>query len=152
MVAVFLRCEMSRFAPFEFAATQKFVRNLEQTGLAVDSVDPLLLIIGGISNSAAAYAGLRFRTRAGAAASAEAQRSDGEGLWDRNGGGGKRRRRNGMTGASPFAAAHIASDGDVIAKEAEHFPSCVRPSRIGIGSRGTAARPSVASSMDAPLF
>jgi len=53
---------------------------------------------------------------------------------------------------SLFAASHIASDGNVIAKETEHFPSRVRPSRIGIGSGGTATRPSVASSMDAPLL
>jgi hypothetical protein len=53
---------------------------------------------------------------------------------------------------SLFAASHIASDGSVIAKETEHFPGRVRPSRIGIGSGGTAARPSVASSMDAPLL
>ena len=51
-----------------------------------------------------------------------------------------------------FVASHIASDGHVIAKETEHFPSSVRPSRIGIGSGGTATRPSVASSMDAPLL
>jgi hypothetical protein len=53
---------------------------------------------------------------------------------------------------SLFAASHIASDGNVIAKETEHFPSRVWPSRIGIGSGGTAPRPSVASPMDAPLF
>jgi hypothetical protein len=53
---------------------------------------------------------------------------------------------------SLFAVTHIASDGNVIAKETEHFPSSVRPSRIGIGSGGTATRPSVASSMDAPLL
>ena len=45
-----------------------------------------------------------------------------------------------------------ASEGDVIAKETKHFASSVRPSRIGIGSGETAARPSVASSMDAPLL
>jgi hypothetical protein len=53
---------------------------------------------------------------------------------------------------SLFAASYIASDGNVIAKETEHFPSRVRPSRIGIGSGGTATRPSVAGSMDAPLL
>ena len=53
---------------------------------------------------------------------------------------------------SLFAAFHIASDGNVIAKETEHFPSRVRPSRIGIGSGGTATGPSVAGSMDAPLL
>ena len=53
---------------------------------------------------------------------------------------------------SLFAASHIASHGNVIAKETEHFPSSVRPSRIGIGSSGTATRPSVASSMDTPLL
>jgi hypothetical protein len=51
---------------------------------------------------------------------------------------------------SPFAISHAASDGNVIAKETEHFPSRVRPSRIAIGSGGTAARPSVGSSMNAP--
>jgi hypothetical protein len=45
-----------------------------------------------------------------------------------------------------------ASEGNVIAKETKHFASSVRPSRIGIGSSETAARPSVASSMDAPLL
>jgi hypothetical protein len=46
----------------------------------------------------------------------------------------------------------FASDGRVIAKEPQHFPSRVWPSRIGVGAGGTAARPSVASSMDAPLL
>ena len=46
----------------------------------------------------------------------------------------------------------IAFDGRVIAKEPQHFPSRVRPSRIGVGTGGTATRPSVASSMDAPLL
>ena len=46
----------------------------------------------------------------------------------------------------------IASDGGVITKETEHFPSCVRPSRIGVGAGGIAARPSVASSVDTPLL
>ena len=45
-----------------------------------------------------------------------------------------------------------ASEGNVIAKETKHFASSVRTSRIGIGSGETAARPSVASSMDAPLL
>jgi hypothetical protein len=40
----------------------------------------------------------------------------------------------------------------VIAKEPQHFLGCVRPSRIGVRPRGTAARPSVTSSMDAPLL
>jgi hypothetical protein len=53
---------------------------------------------------------------------------------------------------SRFAAFHVASDGHVFAKETEHLPSSVRPSRIGIGSGGTATRPRVASSMDAPLL
>jgi len=57
-----------------------------------------------------------------------------------------------MAALSLFAASHIASDGNVIAKETKHFPGCVRPSRVGIGSGGTATRPSVASSMDAPLL
>ena len=46
----------------------------------------------------------------------------------------------------------IAFDGRVIAKETQHFLGCIRPSRIGIGTGGTAARPSVASSVDAPLL
>ena len=45
-----------------------------------------------------------------------------------------------------------ASEGNVIAKETKHFASSVRTSRIGIGSGKTAARPSVASSMYAPLL
>ena len=77
-------------------------------------------------------------------------RSDTAGLWEQNGGGRKSWRLN--TWLSLFAAPHIASDGNVIAKEAEHFPSRVRPSRIGIGSGGTATRPSVAGSVDAPLL
>ena len=40
----------------------------------------------------------------------------------------------------------------VIAKEPQHFLSRVRPSRIGVGAGGTAARPSVTGSMDAPLL
>ena len=40
----------------------------------------------------------------------------------------------------------------VLEKETEHFPSSVRPSRIGIGSGGAASRPSVAGSMDIPLL
>ena len=46
----------------------------------------------------------------------------------------------------------IVLDGRVIAKEAQHFLSCVRTSRISVGAGGTAARPSVAGFMDAPLF
>ena len=46
----------------------------------------------------------------------------------------------------------IAFDGRVIAKETQHFLSRIRPSRIGVGTGGTATRPSVASSMDAPLL
>ena len=79
-------------------------------------------------------------------------RSDTPGLWEQNGGGRKSWRLKAWRELSLFAASHIASDGNVIAKEAEHFPSRVRPSRIGIGSGGTATRPSVAASMDAPLF
>jgi hypothetical protein len=53
---------------------------------------------------------------------------------------------------SLFAASYIESAGNVIAKETKHFPSRVRASRIGIGSGGTATRPSMTSSMDAPLL
>jgi hypothetical protein len=44
------------------------------------------------------------------------------------------------------------TDGRVIAKETQHFSRCVGPTRIGVGTRGTAARPSVSGSMDAPLL
>jgi hypothetical protein len=44
----------------------------------------------------------------------------------------------------------IAFDGRVIAKEAQHFLSRVRPR--GVGTGGTAVRPSVTSSMDAALL
>ena len=46
----------------------------------------------------------------------------------------------------------IACDGRVITKEPQHFLSCVRPSRIGVGAGWTAARPSVTSSVDTPLL
>ena len=49
-------------------------------------------------------------------------------------------------------ASSVASDGSMIAKETEHFPSCVRASRLGIRPGRTATRPSVASSVDAPLL
>ena len=51
-----------------------------------------------------------------------------------------------------LGACPIAFDGNVIAKETVHFPSRVWPSWIGVGSGGTATRPSVAGSMDAPLL
>ncbi len=46
----------------------------------------------------------------------------------------------------------LAFDGRVIAKEPQHFLGRIRPSRIGVGAGGTSTRPSVASSMDAPLL
>ena len=46
----------------------------------------------------------------------------------------------------------VAVDGRMIAEETQHFLSRVWPARIGVGAGGTAARPSMASSMDAPLL
>src|SRR5436190_4832428 len=37
-------------------------------------------------------------------------------------------------------------------EEAQHFPRCVRSSRISIGPRGAASRPCVSSSMDIPVL
>ena len=37
-------------------------------------------------------------------------------------------------------------------EEAQHFPRCVRSSRISVGPRGAASRPCVSSSMDIPVL
>src|SRR5579872_1908335 len=64
--------------------------------------------------------------------------------------------RIGRTGAGLklrlVASFGVASDRRMIAKEPQHFLSRVGPSRVGVGASRTAARPSVTSSMDAPLL
>src|ERR1700688_2619828 len=40
----------------------------------------------------------------------------------------------------------------MLEEETQHFPRRVRPSRIGVGAGGTAARPGVAGTMNVPVF
>src|SRR6202051_435229 len=40
----------------------------------------------------------------------------------------------------------------MLEEETQHFPRRVRPSRIGVGANGTAARPRVAGTMNVPVF
>src|SRR6476660_9898847 len=40
----------------------------------------------------------------------------------------------------------------MLEEETQHFPGCVRSSRIGVGARRTASRPCVSSSMDVPVL
>src|SRR5437588_116060 len=40
----------------------------------------------------------------------------------------------------------------MLEEETQHFPRCVRSSRISIGARWAASRPGVSSSMDIPVF
>src|SRR5580700_5563243 len=40
----------------------------------------------------------------------------------------------------------------MLKEETQHFPRCVRSSRIGVGARRAASRPSVSSSVDVPVL
>src|ERR1700688_4755470 len=40
----------------------------------------------------------------------------------------------------------------MLEEETQHFPRRVRPSRVGVGAGGTAARPCVAGTMNVPVF
>src|SRR6202035_1940469 len=40
----------------------------------------------------------------------------------------------------------------MLKEETQHFPRRVRPSRIGVGAGGTAARPRVAGTVNIPMF
>src|SRR5438552_69748 len=40
----------------------------------------------------------------------------------------------------------------MLEEETEHFPRCVRSSRISVGARRAASRPSVSSSVDVPVL
>src|SRR5450631_4046725 len=40
----------------------------------------------------------------------------------------------------------------MLEEETEHFPRCVRSSRISVGARGASSRPCVSSSVDVPVL
>src|SRR5437588_12511648 len=40
----------------------------------------------------------------------------------------------------------------MLEEETEHFPRCVRSSRISVGARGASARPCMSSSVDVPVL